>query len=121
MPTIDERLAHVTLKVKRAKEHIADLDREIRRFLDANPYKVGTKRDAQSRKLIYYVSAVEQTPACLALIAGDAIQNLMSALDHLAYQLVLSDTGDNPPNPNWIYFPIADDAAKYEAKKRGKI
>ena len=54
-------------------------------------------------------------------MAGDAIQNLMSALDHLAYQLVCSDTADNPPNPNWIYFPIADDSTKYEAKKRGKI
>jgi hypothetical protein len=57
----------------------------------------------------------------VALVAGDAIQNLMSALDHLAYQIVCSDTGDNPPNPNWIYFPIADDAAKYEAKKRRTI
>jgi hypothetical protein len=45
----------------------------------------------------------------------------MSSLDHLAYQLVCSDTGDAPPNPNWIYFPIADDAEKYEAKKQGKI
>lgn len=45
----------------------------------------------------------------------------MSALDHLAYQLVCSDTGDNPPNPNWIYFPISDDASKYRQKKSGKI
>jgi hypothetical protein len=112
---------HVTLKVKRAKEHIADLDREIRRFLDTNPYTVGAKRDSQTRKLIYCVTTAEPTPARLPLIAGDIIQNLMSALDHLAYQLVMSDTGDNPPNPNWIYFPIADDAAKYEAKKRGKM
>jgi len=55
------------------------------------------------------------------LIAGDAIQNLMTTLDHLAYQVVCNDTGDAPPNPNWIYFPIADDAAKYEAKKHGKM
>ncbi len=88
---------------------------------DANPYKVGAKHDPQTRKLIYYVASVEPTPECLPLIAGDAIQNLMSALDHLAYQIVCSDTADNPPNPNWIYFPIADDAAKYEAVKRGKI
>jgi len=111
----------VTSKIKRAKEHVSDLEREIRRFLDANPYKVGTKRDSKSRRLIYYVSGVQATPECLALIAGDAVQNLMSALDHLAYQLVLSDTGDKPPNPNWIYFPIADDAAKYEAKKHRKM
>jgi len=121
MPTVDERLKHVTLKVKRAKEHLGDLDLQIRGFLAAKPYKVATKRDPQTRKLIYYVSAVQPTPECLALVSGDAIQNLVSALDHLAYQLVLSDTSDNPPNPNWIYFPIADDAAKYEAKKRRKM
>jgi hypothetical protein len=67
------------------------------------------------------VASVEPTPQCLPLIAGDIIQNLMSALDHLAYQLVCSDTGDKPPNPNWIYFPIQDDATKYEAKKTGKL
>ncbi len=54
-------------------------------------------------------------------IAGDVLQNLMSALDHLAYQIVCNDTEDCPPNPNWIYFPIADDSQKYEAKKLGKI
>src|SRR5438874_13629537 len=54
-------------------------------------------------------------------MAGDAIQNMMSALDHLAYQLVCASTNDDPPNPNWIYFPIQDDATKYEAKKLGKI
>jgi hypothetical protein len=57
---------------------------------------------------VYYVLSVEPTPESLALIAGDAIQNLMSALDHLAFQMVCNDTEDNPPNPSWIYFPIAD-------------
>lgn len=121
MPTVAERLLHVTLKIKRAKEHFADLQRQIRAFLETNPYRVACKVDPQSRKPTYYVASIEQTPQCLPLIAGDVIQNLMSALDHLAYQLVCSDTGDNPPNPNWIYFPIQDDVAKYEAKKRGKM
>jgi hypothetical protein len=121
MPIVDERLKHVTLKVKRANEHVAALERELRAFLESGPYRVGAKHDPKTRKLIYYVTAAESVPDCLPLIAGDAIQNLMSALDHLAYQLVCNDTGDAPPNPNWIYFPIADDAAKYETKKRGKI
>ncbi|MGA7931936.1 MAG: hypothetical protein WCA20_38800, partial [Candidatus Sulfotelmatobacter sp.] len=67
------------------------------------------------------VSNVQPVPDPIALITGDAIQNMMSALDHLAYQLVCASTNDNPPNPNWIYFPIQDDATKYEAKKLGKI
>lgn len=121
MPTKDERLVHVTLKVKRAKEHVAELERELRSFLNANPYKVAAKRDPQTRKLIYYIASVEPTPSCLPLIAGDAIQNVMGALDHLAYQIVCSDTGDKPPRAHRIYFPIFDDAAKYKAEKGGKI
>lgn len=121
MPTIDERLKHITLKMERAKEHITDLEQELRAFLENNPYKVGSKKDPETRKLVYYVTAVEPVPDRLSVIAGDAIQNLMSALDHLAYQMVCKDTSDAPPNPNWIYFPIADDAAKYEAKKYGKM
>jgi hypothetical protein len=121
VPTVDERLKHVSLKVKRAKEHVTDLQRELRAFLESGPYTVGAKHDPETRKLIYYVTSADPIPDCLPLIAGDAIQNLMSALDHLAYQMVCTDTGDNPPNPNWIYFPVADDAAKYEAKKRGRM
>src|SRR5437879_3770122 len=102
MQTVDERLRHVTLKVKRAKEHVADLQVQTDAFLKTNPYQVGTKRNPDTRQLIYYVTTVAPTPDCLPLLAGDAIQNLMSALDHLAYQLVCSDTGDNPPNPDWI-------------------
>ena len=121
MPTVDDRLKQVTLKIKRAKEHVSDLERQLRAFLDSGPYKVAAKHDPETRKLIYFVTSAEPIPDCLPLVAGDAIQNLMSALDHLAYQIVCNDTGDNPPNPSQIYFPVADDAAKYEARKRGKL
>ncbi len=116
MPTVDDRLKHVTLKVKRAHEHISALEQQLCTFLESRPYKVAARRDPETRKL-YYVESAEPIPECLPLIAGDAIQNLMSALDHLAYQLVCSDTGDSPPNPRAIYFPIAHDADKYEANK----
>jgi hypothetical protein len=92
MSTVDDRLKHATLKILRAKEHAAELNRQIGEFFAANPYKVATN----TKKIIYYVSSVDPVPDAIPLIAGDAIQNLMSALDHLAYQLVCSDTGDNP-------------------------
>jgi hypothetical protein len=121
MPTREERLRHVVLKLKRAKEHIADLNLQISAFFQTNPYRIQIKRDPETRKPIYYMARVDRTPDCLALIAGDAIQNLMSALDHLAYQLVCSDTSDNPPNRDWIYFPIRNSAEEYETSKRGKM
>lgn len=115
------RESQVKLKIKRAKEHVADLEQELRAFFDTNPYKIPTKRDPQTHKLIYYVASADPIPECVPLITGDIIQNLMTALDHLAYQLVLSDTGDNPPNRNRIYFPIAGDATVYKTEKCRKM
>jgi len=121
MPTVDERLKQVTLKIKRAHEHVSDLKRDLRAFLDSQPYRVACMVDPTTHKPTYYVESVEPTPESLPLIAGDAIQNAVSALDHLAYQIVCSDTGDKPPNARGIYFPIADDAAKYDATKGRKL
>jgi len=121
MPTVAERLRQVTLKVERAKHHVADLKTQLDAFLATNPYGIGCKQDPQSRKPVYYVSHVHPIPEAMTLIAGDAIQNLMGGLDHLAYQLVCSDTGDKPPNPDWIYFPIRNSLNEYEAKKHGEM
>ena len=121
MPTVAERLRQITLKAERAKEHVGELDRNLRAFFKTDPYKVGSKHDSQTRKLVYYVTSVDPIPQYVPLIAGDVIQNLRSALDHLAYQIVCSDTGDSPPNADGIYFPITDTVAKYEAGKRGKM
>lgn len=121
MSGTEERLRHVTLKVSRAKEHLAELKRSVAAYLASAPYRVGVKPDPNTRRLVYLVESADPIPELLPLLAGDGIQNLTSALDHLAYQLVCSDTEDRPPNPNWIYFPIADDAAGYESKKRGKM
>jgi hypothetical protein len=120
MPTVDQRLKHVTLKLSRAHAHLSALQEQQRAFFATTPYKVGAKV-AADRKPVYFVASADPVPDSIALIAGDAIQNLMSALDHLAYQLVCRDTGDNPPNSRGIYFPIADDAASYEAAKKRKM
>ena len=120
MRTVDERLHHIIAKLERAKQHIDDLKRLHDAFIKSNPYKVGTKRDPQTRKLIYYITGVEQPGDNIATILGDILQNLMSVLDHLAYQLVCVGTGHEGPFP-YVYFPIADSAAKYEAAKLRKI
>jgi hypothetical protein len=63
------------------------------------------------------LSRPETTSGSGAGKIADVIQNLMSALDHLAYQIVCVGTGDAPPKPRRIYFPIADSAAEYDAVK----
>jgi hypothetical protein len=107
-------------KVERAKKHIREFEGEFRAFLDTKPYVIGTKRNPETRQLVYYVVAVGELPASIPSIAGDVLQNLRSSLEHLAYQLVLVGTGGSGPFRH-VYFPIADSANEYEANKARQI
>lgn len=115
--TRDQRIAQVQAKLTRAKKHVKESEHEVAEFLRTRPYAVATRRQPESNRLVYYVSAVRPTPDCLPLIVGDAIQGLTSSLDHLAYQIVCSDTADAPPHPRAIYFPIGESAQDYVARK----
>jgi hypothetical protein len=114
--TADERVASILQKVTRAKQHADDLLVKVKAFLNTRPYAVDTKRDSATRRLIYYVASVRDTPTELALISGDVLHNLRSALDHLAYQLFLVGTGGASPGFR-VYFPIGDDLAEYQKKQ----
>ncbi len=116
--TVDERLALIQFKIERANEHIINLNIAIKDFFDSKPYQVSTKRDA-NRRLIYYVSSVKPAPICLAIIAGDAIQNLRSALDHLAWQLFLvgpQRTTTNRQIQRQVSFPIGSDVLGFNSQ-----
>jgi len=120
--TADEAIATIRVKIDRAKHHIVDLERQISAFLDTKPYKVGAKRDPETRKPIYYIVSVAETPISIAAVAGDACQNLRSALDHLAFRLVVIGLGGTIPNhPEYIGYPIADSQAQYPSFRDGKV
>ena len=76
----------IRTKIERTKKHIGDLDFAVKAFLDSGPYKVGTKRDPDTRKLIYYVTELADVPSDVPQIAGDALGNMVAILDHLAYR-----------------------------------
>src|SRR5260370_31195217 len=99
-----------TRKIDRATHLKKELEEALRSFFASDPYKIKTKRDPRSQQLIYYVTKVDEVPDEIALITGDIIQNLRSALDHLAYQLFTLGPG-NGTNGRRIYFPIAENAA----------
>lgn len=116
MPTAAERLHHITTKLERARKHLHELKQLHDTFMRSNPYKVGNKRDPDSRRLIYFIANVEQPGDCMATAAGDILQNLMSTLDHIAYQLVCIGMGNEGPFYH-VYSPIADSVDEYENKK----
>jgi hypothetical protein len=116
--TSAERLAKLLVKLDRAKSHISETEISIRAFMDAKPYVVSTKRDPQSRRLVYYLSTVREPPDKLSAIIGDALQNLRSTLDHLAWQLVEAN-GQRPTRDTT--FPIFKDAVSYQGGRTVKV
>lgn len=110
----------IRLKIERANQHIDELKSAIIAFKNSDPYKISAKHDPQSRKLIYYLVDVQPVPLEIACIAGDVLHNLRCALDHLAYRLFRVGAGDTA-DAKHVYFPIFDDAAKYQAGVQGKV
>jgi hypothetical protein len=119
--TADERLVLLSVKIDRAKKQIVDLVSARQAFLDTHPYEVSSKRDAETRKPIYYVTKADAAPTILAAASGEIFHNLRSALDHLAYQLFLVGTGGGSGKGNRVYFPIARDATEYKRDSRQKV
>src|SRR5690349_8650682 len=109
----EDRVSLVQAKVDRARRHVAEFTSVVSDFFGSNPYEVSTKRDSQTRRLIHYLSRVAPTPISLALIAGDAIQNLRSALDHLAQQLYLVGTGRSVGTDRDVAFPVGRNASHF--------
>jgi hypothetical protein len=103
-------------KIERAKKHISDFDRERLIFLDTNPYVVIAKFDPESNITQSIMGPLPTLPDGLATIAGDAAQNLRTALDYLAAELARINGGDSKR----VYFPIAESAEKYKSELDGK-
>jgi hypothetical protein len=119
--TTEERLALVRLKIERADKHIADLNAAIQSFFGSNPYKIGIKRDPDTRKLIYYVESVQPVPVIVAAVAGDALHCLRDALDHLAQQLYLVGTGNAKGYRDKTSFPISPSAKDFKSGLARKV
>jgi hypothetical protein len=118
--TADDRLIPILAKIERAKNHIRDLDRERYAFVNSGPYKIEAETNVNRRETSYYLTKAGKVPLTFATATGDILHNLRSALDHLAYQLVIIGIGGI--EPTWkVYFPVADSPAIYETTKMGKI
>jgi hypothetical protein len=81
------------MKLDRAKQRMKELEEALQSFYATNPFKFSGKADLQAGKVVYTMDSVKDAPDEASLIAGEIIQNLRSALDHLAYQLFLRAGG----------------------------
>jgi hypothetical protein len=107
------------LKVERAKQHFAALETETIAWLATKPIAMTKEKDVEGRRHALVAEIVNPPPLDRwALISGDCVHNLRSALDSLLYGIAIHETGLNPPKDEArLQFPITSSPEKFEEQK----
>src|ERR1017187_4670578 len=113
---MSDKVSGPLAKIERAEEQIYKLESAWANFRE-HAYQVASKDDPQTEDRTYYLSSVRDIPPTMSLLAGDAVHNLRTALDHLI-QLLISVKEGAPGPFKHVYFPIATDAAEYKSARR---
>jgi hypothetical protein len=106
-------LDDIRVKIARAGEHLHELGRRLDDFAKSKPYSIVVETDPQTGDQLFKIDREPERPPDLPVI-GDVLYNLRSALDHLAWQLVIKAGGS--PNSRTA-FPIFNDSAKFHGPR----
>ena len=86
-----QSLRHAELKTARALEHLEALKVELKRFYDSSPYTITRSDNVESGKHVVRVQMKDVSDRT-AILAGDFVHNLRSALDHAVFSLAVYAT-----------------------------
>ena len=108
----------VRLKLERVEEHMAALDEAISGFLQAEPYAARRVVKGAGCEHVVQWERYTEPPDRLGLIAGDAIHNLRSSLDHMVVALAKAGAASAgvaiaPAEEARLQFPIATTAVSF--------
>jgi hypothetical protein len=112
----EETMTSAQRKLKRGIEHVRTLLDEVRSYEAADAYVFDSEREIRSdTEAIYRCFADRKVamPMHWALLAGEAIQNLRAAIDHLVYE----KSGGRSSTS----FPIFTDRREYEERAPGRL
>jgi hypothetical protein len=100
-------------KLDRAEEHLKVIDGEEVAWLNTRPYRAVRKGEFDGPYEIVRVDMLRPPPDTLAPVIGDCLQNLRSALDHIAFQLAIDNLGRLPTakEAKKVQFPISGERA----------
>jgi hypothetical protein len=105
-------------KLARAKDHLAELKREVLSFIQHDPCDILTEpHPDKPEHVVYKLCLTKQLPDGLSEITGDVVDNLRSALDHAMYAVSLASGCTKPLN---AYFPFSRNATNFEANLKGR-
>jgi len=119
MPSLDGP----RFKCERAKEHLDNLTAEIAAYYSRKPYALirDVHPDGPARQVLRW-KVHEEPPIRLGVILGDAVHNMRSGLDHLAFQLALIDYPTlTPDEERRIEFPIYKDIREFNSRGLPRI
>jgi len=120
---IGPEFASCFLKIGRAEEHFNRVKAELTAWKNTNPYVVTRKRDTDGTRHSLVVDISKPPPLDhWALLTGDCVHNLRSALDSAVYALAVKESGSNPP-PNFdaLQFPITDAPKKFAGQVKRRL
>jgi hypothetical protein len=114
----------VGLKFSRVGEHMDALDEAINAFLDLKPYSARRVLERDGREHVFRWERFEEPPDRIGLIAGDAIHNLRSSLDHMAVSLAIAGAESKGVTVTWedlthIQYPIVTEHNKFVKQLKG--
>jgi hypothetical protein len=107
----ESRIAPIEAKIERAKEHVGNLEVSINAF-KSEPFIRNYNRYSKPPR------SIEQESTRWAVIVGEVVHQLRSALDHLACQLVEANGGTVTKQTR---FPILESAKDSEARIEGLL
>lgn len=111
-------LKGIKLKVRRASVQLKRLKLSIQRFDAGHPYRIDKYVNPDTGEFGFHFALHRHWHDDWAILIGEYIHNLRSALDHLVYELVRLETGHPPPLLGRTQFPIFD--REFDEKKPGK-
>jgi hypothetical protein len=76
-------LRGIRLKIQRANTHIREVKGLIDAYLAPDPYETFTEINPVKRSQLIKIRTTEQPPLMIAIISGEILYDLRSALDHL--------------------------------------
>ena len=111
------RLFHTAkLKIERAEQHIIDLEKAFALFKQSHPHTLRVSTNPATGDTDITADFSQPLPPDLALIIGDAVHNLRSALDHANWELRRLYTGEENP---WALLLVRSDCSEYKTKCDG--
>lgn len=116
-------LEPIRLRMGRANDHGAELNREIQAFYETKPYEIVVEFEPEPEDPLpnvkngvhlFRVATHHPIPSRIPLLAGEVLQAMRSALDYVAWQLALAQSDTPPPT---TAFPIFSSRRLYERDK----